>query len=245
MEAGDEPAAGTVSEAIARDEHNWAKGQLDMDMGPSAGRVCFLTRVSGKFYSTNDFVQIIKRNGNWILTGGGTAPGGTVGATAVCVAGTDRGESLLVTATPGSPKSVGLGSGGACFLTHVGGHFGGGGESVLINGNWTLNVKANTPEGVQARARCISNKSPITLSNGSTVASWTQGHSATTLILDPHGDPWNPAAACYLLSLTGKFMGYDERVSAYYNTDTTMHYVGGHVGALGGSMGASAACLWQ
>jgi hypothetical protein len=254
-DTGDETTVGTVSDAVTRVEYTadvtTGHSQVVTNMASSSGNVCFLTRVSGKFYTASDSVTITKGASVWTLAVTSTASNGTVGATAVCVAGTDLGQSPLVQSSQGQQHTYNFSaslfnSGGACFLSHVAGHFGGSGDHVQVGwdggSNWKLDVTQTSSGASEAKAQCIKYKTPITLDNGSTFGQWFAGNSGTLLYKD-QAPLANPTVACYLFGMRGKFMGYGERVAASYQTSYQYHYLGGKQGDSGSGLAASGGCI--
>lgn len=241
-ETGDEGAVGTTSEAFNGATFTATTvvggGSPSVNMGTATGRACFLARVEGKFYSTGDSATVKRVNGVWNLTVHSTAPNGMVLASAICVNGTVRNNENQLALTG---QTLDLGLGGTCFLSHVAGHFGGIGDHVQVGydgSRWNLQSKAQSPEGTEASAVCVSTLTPKILSNNSTFASWNAGDASNLILADA-----NHTSACALFSMRGKFMGNQEYEIVEYNAGLQAHYLYGHVGGLGSAVGASAGCI--
>jgi hypothetical protein len=106
-----------------------------------------------------------------------------------------------------APVDMGTASNQFCFLTHIQGHFQGGGEMVRVfeeNGRVKLGgTSAQT--GVAARARCL----PLSSNRALTVhaeRSWSQGQAKRLLATD------DGFTACVLTRVRGHFEGEGEAV---------------------------------
>jgi hypothetical protein len=246
VEADPEGALGTEKEALSSvaTYTQTASGgkQVNTIIEPAAGRVCFISKVTGKFYG-DDVVDVYIYNGQWHFGVTSTAPGGMVSANATCVNGTVRYQSIPVTGFPGTPGFLDLGTGGTCFLNFVAGHFGGSGDRVQVGydgvSRWNLQATQTSSGSVSAAAVCIDNKIPYVLKGNTTFGTWVLGDSSPKQILS---DP-NHTAACGMFGMKGKFMGSGEWVSVWYDSAAGVHDIGGNVGGLGAGLGVSGGCV--
>lgn len=223
-EEGAEVASSTEALATSGPEYSWSQGQPVVLMGGTDGRVCFLTRVTGKFYGGGEAVYVFASGGSWYL--GGQSQQSGVGAGARCVSvASYSGEYSW---SQGQyPVYMGSASNRACFLTRVTGKFKGGGEVVHAYTSWDAWYLGGQSQqsAVGASARCV-DMAP------SGEYGWGQGQLPVYM-----GSSAN--LACFLTRMTGKFEGGGEVVRAYTSGD--WWYLGGQ--SQQSAVGASARCL--
>lgn len=205
-------------------EYSWSQGQTAVPMGSANGRVCFLTRVTGRFEGGGEVARTFISGGSWYLGGNSLQSG--VGASARCVSVSSySGEYHW--SQGALPTAMGSANNRACFLTRVTGKFEGGGEVVQTFTSWdTWYLGGNSLQaGVGASARCVN------LAAGGE-AHWTQGE--TPAYLGPSGD-----RTCFLTRMTGRFKGGGEVVRTYESGGAW--FLGGS--SLQAGVAASARCL--
>lgn len=157
MLAGARCASRPAGTAISG-QYQWKAGQgLPTNMGPTSGRVCFLTHVRGGFNSASDWVRVYVSGGSWFIFGNSTAAGNAAGARCVTVP-TYSGEYSW-NSNMAQPVHMGPTTGRVCALTGIQGTFDRLGDFVLIfpsSGSWYLGG-ASQPAGkyLLARARCF------------------------------------------------------------------------------------------
>ena len=117
--------------------YQWVKGQPggDTDLGPTAGRTCFLTHVKGRMDSASNWVRTHKDGGSWKLGGGNSDVADGMAASARCINRSQfPGDNYEWDSAQGGfvPLPIINGqwylfsvstSGPACFLTRAGGSF--------------------------------------------------------------------------------------------------------------------------
>jgi hypothetical protein len=113
---------------------SWSKGQARV--AAQTGGACFLTRVSGQFNGGSEAVNLVRDSSNRWTLGGSSQAGGSISASAVCVA--NEGHSIN-TVWQGAPWGVPIrwdASGSqpihVCGLQGMKGAFEGGGESIAV-----------------------------------------------------------------------------------------------------------------
>lgn len=203
-----EPRADLVSNdiiataaAVYSTEYSWSQGSPATNLGGATGvfgipRVCYLTRVSGKFTGPGTWVGIWRmvfwfggkvHYGDWYLSGGSNSSG--IGARARCMLVADfskeyvwQGGMSPVTITNTSPV--------VCFLTGVAGELAKYDEVSVTRGtnaNWYLDgyESAGTSTALTARARCAHSLS----GNNSDVKTgwWSAGGSSYTSLGSANG----------------------------------------------------------
>jgi hypothetical protein len=132
-------------------------GATDLGTGWS---MCALTRISGKFQSTTEFVRIQRTSGNhWSLDGASTTQ--DVAASAVCYNGVVSGTEYLWTSGRLNLEDTGSFGKRFCYLTEIGGNFDNANDSVGIYLDTTTNPEtwyiSSSGSGAKiARARCAS-----------------------------------------------------------------------------------------
>lgn len=211
-------------------EFSWSQGQSPVPMGSSADRVCFLTRVTGKFEGSGERVHAYVANNTWYLGGNSYQSG--VGASARCLstAGTGGFTSEVTWNQGDYPKSLGASSDRVCFLTRMQGKFMGSGERIHVygsEGTWYLGGNSYQ-SGVSASARCIKSVSY------SKEYLWTQGNLATLM-------GGTSVQACFLNKITGKFRGTGENVRTYKSGDSW--YLSGN--SFQSGVGARGRCVFK
>ncbi len=137
-------------------EYAWNAGQsLPTNLGSTAGRVCFLTRVGGAFNSGADWVHVYVSGGSWFLFGSSQAGNGY--ARARCITESSYNGGYAWSQSQTYPTHMGATSGRSCALTRMAGQFDSGSEVIRIYsnvGSWYL-TGASAHTGVGARAYCF------------------------------------------------------------------------------------------
>jgi hypothetical protein len=137
-------------------EYSWKAGQqLPTNMGTTAGRVCFLVRVSGSFDSGADWARVYASGGSWFLFGDSRKGDG--GAQARCVTVSSYTGEYSWSSSKGYDTYMGTTSGRVCALTYMAGAFNSVNDYIDIypsSGSWYLGGNA-TSAGVSTRARCF------------------------------------------------------------------------------------------
>ncbi len=137
-------------------EYSWTAGQqLPTNMGTAAGRVCFLTRVSGDFDSSADWVRVYVSGGSWFLFGSSYKQSG--GARARCITVPSYSGEYSWSQSQSYDTHMGTTSGRVCALTYMGGQFNSLNEFIDIYhaaGSWYLGG-SSLHSGVAAKARCF------------------------------------------------------------------------------------------
>jgi len=137
-------------------EYAWTAGQqLPTNLGPTTGRVCFLTRVSGSFNSSADWVNVYQSGSSWFLFGDSLAGDGR--ARARCITESTYNGPYTWNQSMTYPTHMGTTSGRVCALTRMAGRFDSWSEVIRIYpdvGSWYL-TGASAHSGVGARAHCF------------------------------------------------------------------------------------------
>lgn len=141
----------------------WHNGQAAVNLGPTAdGRRCFLTgiRNTNGMTAANHSIEARISGASWILTG--TLPAGAdVTANAVCVVTAQRFNDFAIVAGEDSTflnQTIQTGSGLACGLRKLGGHFV---ENSFSTGAWIdfnnsgPSWNLNVVDGKQAVTYCV------------------------------------------------------------------------------------------
>jgi len=193
--AGSDETGSVEQEATSLGTYVWTAGEAAKPMGSSSNRVCFLTRIRGRFNGSGDAVHAYISNGSWYLGGSGDTQ-----AIARCVAGTPSREYGWV-AGQSLPTYLGSNSGRVCFLTGVAGSFDGSGDwtrSYDEGGSWFL-FGASQKGDSSAKARCMA------VSSYTGLYSWSQG--ALAQIMRP-----TSSHVCALMYMGGQFEGMGEYI---------------------------------
>jgi hypothetical protein len=174
--APNEPVAARATPATSRvptlsiaysSEYSWPqRGQFSTYMGPNKGRngvnrVCYLTRISGKFAGYSESVRVYLSGTDWYLGGSSSSIG--IGARARCVL--VSGYSGEVTwSAPQNPIVLNMSKQWMCFLTGVQGELAGTSASnmdwVRVDWNatsgWRLegDGSAGNSSNLKGRIRC-------------------------------------------------------------------------------------------
>lgn len=224
----DEDIGTEIHDLVVSSEYHWSQGSSPVPMGSASDRVCFLTRVTGRFAGGGEKVQAYVYGGSWYL--GGTSHQKGVAATARCVfvASASQYSGEYSWSQGSYPIHMGSGAGRVCFLTMMSGRFKGGGEEIWAyrsGPSWYLDGRSRQ-KGVSAGARCVQ----ATWYSGPYV--WSQG--AHSVYMGSQSD-----RACFLTRVTGQFEGGGESVQTF--TSGGSWYVGGSSHQRG--VGASARCM--
>ncbi|QRK08436.1 hypothetical protein JQX13_52460 [Archangium violaceum] len=136
-------------------EYSWSQDQsYPTYLGSATGRVCFLTRVAGKFEGAGEWVHVYTSGGSWYLTGSSEQHGLSASARCVNVSSYSNEYSWYQGQLS---TNMGTTSARSCALTFVSGRFQGGGEQISISqsdGYWFLGGRS-AQNSVQARSRCF------------------------------------------------------------------------------------------
>lgn len=220
---------GTETEGlVVSSEFHWSQGSAPVPMGPASDRVCFLTRVTGRFAGGGETVHAYINGNSWYL--GGTSYQVNVAATARCVlvAGASQYSTEYSWSQGAYATHMGSGSNRACFLTRMSGRFKGGGEEIWAyrsGPSWYLGGRSQQ-SGVSAGARCVN------VSWYSGAYSWSQG--AHSVYMGSQS-----SRACFLTRVTGRFEGGGESVRVFLSGSSW--YLGGNSRQRG--VGGSARCM--
>jgi hypothetical protein len=226
-------------------EYSWSPRQLQpTHLGSNKSRlgidrVCYLTRISGKFADYTESVRVYLWEDDWYLSGSSNSEG--IGASARCVL--VSGYSGEVTwSAPQSPILLNKGKNWACFLTGIQGELAGGTSSsdmdyvrVDLNstGGWQLEGDGSSGNSSQlkARIRCALPRD----GDASSAAGgpwWYTGMAATPL--QPTTD-----YACVLFTVFGAFQKSSSHLAI---TEGSTHWQL-HGGSLGPLSGGAAKCF--
>jgi hypothetical protein len=139
--------------------YSWNQGDAPVDMG-TGSKICAITRISGKFASQNERIEITRStNGRWTLYGASTTQ--DVSAQAVCFAGPTAGTEYVWNSTQGAPTPMAANplpnSRNFCWLTHISGNFDSPNDIVRVQYDvnaslWSLNGGGSGAKS--AKARC-------------------------------------------------------------------------------------------
>jgi hypothetical protein len=135
--------------------YDWASGQQPTNLGSTNGRVCFLTRVSGRFKQATDWIGVYQSGGSWFLSGSSQARNGSARARCVTVGAYSSEYSWSQGAR--NATYLGLTGNRVCALTYMGGQFDSASDFVEISkaaGHWYLSG-GSSRSGVAAKARCF------------------------------------------------------------------------------------------
>lgn len=203
-ESGSTPAT-LVQELTSTGEFSWSQGNPATPMGSTTDRVCYLTRMTGRFEGWGESIHAFTSRGSWYL--GGSSMQADVAASSRCA----YVSSSLYTVeyswhqSQSYPTYMGSASGRVCFLTRISGKFKGWGEWVhayVSGGNWYLSG-GSQQQDVSARARCV-------LVNSYTGEYlWSQYQSHATFMGSTAG------RSCALTYVKGNFRGWGEFVHIF------------------------------
>lgn len=131
------------------------------DLGPTAGKVCFLTAVGGKFEGGGEVVQVYQSNGRWYLSAQSNqnhnASQNNLIGRARCVNNSAWISGPYNWQQGQPPVTMASVSDWICGLTRIAGKFEGGGENVEVwatGGAWTLGGNSQQA-GVAASGYCL------------------------------------------------------------------------------------------
>jgi len=223
--------------------YTWSQGNPATYMGSSTGghglqRVCYLTRISGRFAGWSEEVRVYLVGTSWYLGGSSNSVG--VDARARCfLALSFSGEDTWW--EPLNPIVLNKGSEWACFLTGVQGELAGthstnnDGVNVQYHSNgWILDGRGTggTSSQLRARSRCakpVSGNSPGNFG----VAAWMMGWDATST--------HNPTTThvCTLNNIFGAF----NQASSYVQITAGQTYWTLNGGNVGSSAGVTTHCF--
>ena len=205
---------GTIEEELPFSHaDNWTAPAPASPLGSTAGRVCFLIRIQGRFDSAVDSVHVFTSGGSWYVGGSGATS-----ARAGCAklpAGESFGSERHWNAGQRYPTELGSTTGRVCFLSRVGGAFNSAADWVRVypsGGSWFLFGDSQSGTGY-ARARCVS----VPASGGDRGWGQTQGfptHLGTT-----------SNRSCALAYMTGRFDSMSESINIF--SDTGSWYLSG------------------
>jgi hypothetical protein len=200
--SGPEETATTSEPLVVNTAQTWSVGQAPITLASAKSAFCFLTRVSGYFQKSSDYVQVYIDPGtnNWILHGAGTSPNGLL-ARADCVPLGMNGDKLSISGQfTVVGKSGTIGTGGlkeACFVTGMLGVFQGSADvrASLSGSTWTLSATS----GITTSAYCLSGI------KGIEDFSWFQGDGLQEGAPDAN---W----ACGISEMRGQYHGTGEDI---------------------------------
>jgi hypothetical protein len=226
-----------VSSALSSQTYSWSKGAAPVDMGPSFGRICFLSRISGDFEGAGEAVRSQIVNGRWVLSG--TSAQASISASATCVYVF---PSKYASWTKGQAKTF-VQNGGACWLTSVSGQFNGGGEFVALtkdaSQNWFFSGGSGAPGALSATAACVAGE------GFSENVQWGSTSWGTPIRFETN--PAAPKHVCGLQGMKGAFKGGGEWIEVKFDPTPgiTAWTFRGRSGAASGNymIGAWAGCL--
>jgi hypothetical protein len=230
LQGGTVPLSAADDEAVAVDgsqglssyttEYSWPRNRFSTRMLPSAGSVCFLTGVHGKFKGLSEMVKISNVRGYWYVTGIAKQPG--VGATARCF----KYDSAKVVPTRIHESSSGadldLGVHRLCALSRVAGSFESADDVVKVylasSGHWFLQATA-TSTGVNGGAICLDDD-PLTPLRTSRIIDLNSGDTqvlASNLVPNGPNQRTEPlkGPACFLTRMTGNFSGAGDSIQTF------------------------------
>ncbi|HYQ00966.1 MAG TPA: hypothetical protein VER96_19990 [Polyangiaceae bacterium] len=250
--ADDESATGDGAQGLSAytAEYTWERKRPSRRMLSSAGNVCFLTGIHGKFKSNSEMVMISNVRGYWYVTGRSNQPG--TGATARCF----KYDSAKVIATrineSISGKDLDLGAHRFCALSRVSGSFESDADLVRVyqasSGHWFLQSTA-TSSGVNAGALCLDDdpKTPLRASRITDVAAGDIQVLAENLIPN-ETKPTEPlkGPACFLTGMAGKFSGEGGNVQTFVSASakgTWNYYLRATSADAAPGVASSGACL--
>ena len=261
LQGGPVPLSTADDEAVAVDdsqglssyttEYTWPRHRFSTRMLRSAGSVCFLTGIHGKFRGTAEMVKISNVRGYWYVTGISSEPG-AVGATARCF----KYDSAKVVATQfhesAATEDLDLGQHRFCALSRVSGSFESAGDVVEVylasSGHWFLRTAA-TSTGVNGGALCLDDDpaTPFRTSRTTDVEAGDTRVIATKLVPN-ETKPTEPlkGPACFLTRMTGNFSGEGGSVRTFVASTlngTWNHYLRATGSDANSGVASSAACL--
>lgn len=219
--ADDEAPAASSGEGLSSytTEYTWERKRPSTRMLASAGSVCLLTGIHGKFRGTSEMVKISNVHGYWYLTGISHQAG--VGASARCFPY----DSSKVVATRISESSsagdLDLGAHRLCGLSRVSGDFEGN-DVVRVyqadNGHWFLQTLA-VATSVNGGALCLDDDPAASNLRVSREFSVNQGEP-TIIVENLSLEPTQPTEplkgpACFVTRMTGDFSSPSEGVETY------------------------------
>jgi len=228
LQGGAVPLSTADDEAAATDnrqgldayttEYSWERKRRSRRMLPSAGSVCFLTGIHGKFRGMSEMVKISNVRGYWYVTGISNQPG--VGASARCF----KYDSTKVVATrfneSASGEDLDLGAHRLCALSRVSGNFDSDGDVVKVyqtsSGHWFLQTRA-TSTGVNGGAICLDDDPamPFRASRIADVEGDTQVIAPNLVPNEIKKTEPLKGPACFLTRMTGKFSGEGGSVQTF------------------------------
>lgn len=209
--------------------YSWRQGSGPVNLGSGLGRMCWLSKMTGKFMGDGEHIEVTQDGNNAITLSGGSAQVDVAGD-AMCAA-TDAPYLFTRTWSQGNPfVYLGPANDRVCFLTAVSGRFEGGGEAVFTtidNGAWYLGGRSQK-SGVSAQAACFGGL------NYSDETVWTQSSKYNFPYLA------GPGTGCALTFISGKFKGGGE--SVYIDNYMGYLYLVGASQQIG--VEAHARCFW-
>jgi hypothetical protein len=223
-------------------EYSWSQGQAPTYMGSNAGRlgerVCYLTRLSGKFTGPTEEVRVYLVGSSWYLGGSSSSVG--IGGRARCMTVSDYSpEDMWWQGL--NPIVLNKGSNWMCFLTGLAGELAGTTTTNMdwvkvdfSGGGWTLRGGGNAgnTSWIRMRARCA-----LPLDGDASVLGggswWMSGWSPTNL-----GS--TSGKVCVFVHVFGSFQSSTSHVKI--QALNSAWYLSG--GSLGANSGAGAKCYY-
>jgi hypothetical protein len=224
-------------------EYSWSQGQAPTYMGSNSARyglerVCYLTRLSGKFTGPTEELRVYLVGSSWYLGGSSSSSG--IGGRARCMTVSDYGSEDMWWEGL-NPIVMNKGSNWMCFLTGLAGELAGTTTTNMdwvkvdfSGGGWTLRGggKAGKSSWIRMRARCATplDGDASVIGGGSW---WMSGWSPTNL-----GS--TTGKVCVFVHVFGAFQSSTSHVKI--QAVNNAWYLSG--GSLGANAGAGAKCYY-
>lgn len=218
-----------TQDVVSTEEFSWYQGGYATAMGSESDRVCYLTRMRGRFEGAGESVHAFTSGGSWYLGGSSNQNGVAASSRCAYVSSSSYTGEYFWDQYQRYPTYMGTSNGRVCFLTKIAGKFKGGGEWVHVyvsGGAWYLGGSSQQ-QGVSARARCVE----VNSYTGEYYWSQYQGYST---YMGSSVD-----TSCALTYVSGKFYGAGEYVQIFDNSGSW--YLGG--GSLQQGVAARARCF--
>ncbi|AZZ96950.1 MULTISPECIES: hypothetical protein [Pseudoalteromonas] len=186
--------------------HHWKQGEGQVSLGSSRDRICFLSKVQGKFEGWGEAVWVKEVGATYYL--GGKSNQDNVAAIATCVTNPKGNYDVQYDTWSQGQSDIYLGDrNNVCFLTGMSGKFEGWAESIGIK-NYSYGTYlggTSNQHSVEAQAGCVARSYPDLKSY-----TWNQGESQKILASAK-------THVCYLTKISGKFKGSGEAVQVVQN----------------------------
>jgi hypothetical protein len=200
-------------------------------LGTLSNQVCYLSGISGQFHGSGEEVRVFHDSAFWFVKASAASTG--VWAEANCISTSAAMSNEVVWSQAAGHRNnqlIELGPTGYqhCFLTRLGGHFQGAGETIRIvdqqvNGVWHHYITGTAGASglnIVGGAACVASYSnnqnySVTQSSQWTRISGSAYYVSGSNFVCRDGIVGNPNA---LTSITGKFEGWGESVYVGLNT---------------------------